>query len=123
MKSFAQPQLLVDHIVIIGPAEDGGTIQAICSGNEEPEVCSRLGIDTQSIVRLEASEQNFIRSAIYATVHMLVKPALTLDYCTGSSQEGELLCPGFIDLHVHAPQVMLRQRLTQIQACLSAHRL
>lgn len=78
MKSFAEPQLLVDHIVIIGPTEDGGTIQAICSGNEEPEVCSRLGIDTQSIVRLEVSEQNFIRSAIYATVHMLsVKPALT----------------------------------------------
>ncbi|DBA75076.1 TPA: hypothetical protein ACH3X1_010409 [Trebouxia sp. C0004] len=71
IKTFAQPQLLVDHIVIIGPTEDGGTIQAICSGDKEPEVCSRFDIDTQSIVRLE---------------------------------EGELLCPGFIDLHVHAPQ-------------------
>ncbi len=113
MKSFAQPQLLVDHIVIIGPAEDGGTIQAICSGNEEPEVCLRLGIDTQSIVRLEASEQNFTRAAIYATVHMFsLTPALTEDCCAESSQEGELLCPGFIDLHVHAPQVLLRHRLT-----------
>ncbi len=112
MKSFAQPQLLVDHIVIIGPAEDGGTIQAICSGNEEPEVCSRLGIDTRSIVRLEASEQNFVCSAICATVHMFsVKPALTED-CAESPQEGELLCPGFIDLHVHAPQVLLWHRLT-----------
>lgn len=57
-KSFAQPQLLMDHIVIIGPTEDGGTIQAVCSGNEEPEICSRFGIDTHTILRLEASQQD-----------------------------------------------------------------
>ncbi len=55
MKSFAQPQFLVDYVVVVGPTEDRGTILAICSGNEEPEVCSRFGIDTQSVVRLEAS--------------------------------------------------------------------
>ena len=48
----------MDHIVVVGPTEDGGTIQAICSGNEEPGVCSRFGIDTQNILRLEASKQD-----------------------------------------------------------------
>lgn len=48
----------MDHIVIIGPTEDGGTIQAVCSGNEEPEICSRFGIDTHTILRLEASQQD-----------------------------------------------------------------
>lgn len=124
MTSFAQPQLLVDKLVIIGPTEDGGTIQAICSGNEEREVCSQLGIDSQSIVRLEASDQKFTRSSMCATVHMFsVKPALTEDCCTESLQEGELLCPGFIDLHVHAPQVLLLHCLAELKACLSTHHL
>ncbi len=55
MPTFAQPELLVDKLVIVGPATQGGRIQEISPGDEESQVCSRFGIDPQDVVQLQVS--------------------------------------------------------------------
>lgn len=79
MTAFAQPQLLVDKLVVIGSAKEGGIIQEICPGDQESRVCSHFNLNAEDVVRLK---------------------------------EGELLCPGFVDLHVHAPQVLQQTALS-----------
>ena len=50
---FEKPQVLEDVLLVVGPAGQGGKILEMCPGADEPAVCSRLGVDTKDVTRLE----------------------------------------------------------------------
>ena len=58
MTAFAQPELLVDKLVVIGSAKEGGIIQEICPGDQESRVCSHFKLNAEDVVRLKVTAQH-----------------------------------------------------------------
>lgn len=104
--SLGSLEVLEDMLLVIGPTHQGGTILEICPGTEEPAACSRFGMDREHVVRLE------VRACLEMPPFCIKMRFCLQDHkcCFILMQAGQMLCPGFIDLHVHAPQVTLQPR-------------
>ena len=60
---FAEPDMLLDMLIVIGPSAQGGKILEVHAGRDEEKVCSRLKLQTEDIVRLQVNLLSVLKSS------------------------------------------------------------
>ena len=104
--NFGSLELLSDRVVIVESKQLGGKILAIAEAAQATALLQQHGL-AESVLHLKVLRKHLGRRVHIARYWNSAQVAAV--------QAGQFLVPGFVDLHVHAPQV----RLSAVCCCYS----